>query len=114
MTRIPLLQQVIGTLKDSLEQEMHIEEMVGYMQDCRLGSTSTEPDIMGLQNKIYTLTETMNFFMHVRSMRRHVTREFGGNSDGQFVDIPTHSRRKSDSSGADKPWFVMPSSFRRT
>ena len=40
------------------------------------------------------------------------TREFGRNFDSQFVAIPTHSRRKSDSSGADKPWFVMSSPFR--
>ena len=39
------------------------------------------------------------------------TRKFGGNYDGQFVAILTHSRRKSNSSRADKTWFVMPLQF---
>ena len=50
MTRTPLSQSMIDTLQDALEYVMHIEAMVGYPQDYKVGTSSTNLAIMGLQN----------------------------------------------------------------
>jgi hypothetical protein len=72
MTHISLSQQKVNTLQDALEQEMQIEAMVGYPQDCRVGGPSTDPAIMGLQNQISTLTERLKYLAPLHPMRPHV------------------------------------------
>jgi len=48
LTQTSLMQQKIETLKDALEQEMHIEAMVGHPHEYQGGMGSQDPLIMDL------------------------------------------------------------------
>lgn len=72
MTSILLSHQRNGTLQDALEQAMQIEDMAGYPQDHRVGGPLKAPTIIGLQNKISTLTESLKYLDPARPTIPHV------------------------------------------
>lgn len=51
---------------------MHIEAMVGYPQDYKVGTSSTNLAIMGLRNQISNLTEKFKDLALMRPIRCHV------------------------------------------
>jgi len=48
-------------LQDSLEKEMKINAMEDYPQVYKIQEPSTDPTIMGLQNQISTLIESLKY-----------------------------------------------------
>jgi hypothetical protein len=59
LTQIPLMQQWIATLKDTLEQSMKIETMTGYPGSLRETRPPIDVNLAQLQGHILTLTKNI-------------------------------------------------------
>jgi hypothetical protein len=59
LTQIPLTQQWIATLTDTLEQLMKIEDMAGYPGSLRVTRSLADVNLAQIQGKISALTENI-------------------------------------------------------